>query len=110
MEEYAPIVSAPHIEEALLNNLPEDLGNVVKDALKKSTEKCVWLDWRSSKDEQGDITFLACDSDFSNHLPEFFKPIPRSRTYTSFRPFDISLLKIFEPYLKTSHHSESTLE
>ena len=59
----------------------------------------MWLDWRSTKDEQGDITFLDCDDDFHNNIPEFFKPTPTSRTYTHFWPFDISLSKRFELYL-----------
>ena len=103
IENSAMEKSMKSFDLSLLSGLPEESKNKVNAVLdsfvKRTPEKCVWLDWRSSKDEQGDITFLDCDENFSNDLPEFFKPAPNACTYTHFRPFDISLSKIFDPHL-----------
>lgn len=103
--EYIPLekctIEKPinNFDESLLDDLPEESQKVVNAAIgsffKRTPEKCVWLDWRSSKDEQGDITFLDCDDNFLNDIPEFFKPVPSTHTFTHFLPFDISLSKIF---------------
>lgn len=97
IKEYAPTPIAVTTFESLFNGLPREIKEVSHLHFKGSTEKCVWLDWRPGKDEPGDITFLDCDDAFCNNIPEFFKPIPCSNTYTHFFPFDISLSKIFDP-------------
>jgi len=101
VEENTPSKSENPVDYSMLNSLPEHSQKVVKTAIRshfeKKTEKCVWLDWHSTKNEQGDITFLNCDDNFPNDIPDFFKPIPTSNTYTHFRPFDISLSTRFEP-------------
>ncbi len=102
--EYTPVeectqIEVPSIDEFFFESLPEESRKMIKEKISTffntKTEKCVWLDWRSSKDEQGDITFLDCDDNFSNDLPEFFKPFPSARVFTHFWPFDISLSKKF---------------
>lgn len=103
IEKTAPPKPINGFDESLLNSLPEESRKVVSAAIhsffNSPPEKCVWLDWRTSKGEQEVITFLDCDDNFSNDIPEFFKPEPNARTYTHFRPFDASLSKIFDPYL-----------
>jgi len=113
IENYTPEKPINSFDESLLNCLPEESRKVVNTAIssffKRKVEKCVWLDWLSSKEEQGDITFLDCDDNFLNDIPEFFKPVPKSNTFTHFRPFDVSLSKIFDPYLVNQHNSDSVL-
>jgi hypothetical protein len=100
-------------DESLLYCLPDESRKAVKKSIglffENTDEKCVSLDWRSSKYEQGDITFLDCDDSFLNDVPDFFKPEPNTRTFTHFRPFDISLSKIFDPYLVDQYNSDSVL-
>ena len=112
VEEYKP-TKVPSIDESLFDSLPEEFGKQIKDSIqthfKRTVEKCVWLDWRSTKNEVGDITFLDCDDNFSNDIPEFFKPIPNAHVFTHFRPFDISLSKKFGPYLANQPNSDSIL-
>ena len=117
--EYIPVQECAlekpinNFDESLLDCLPEESRKVVNTAIgslfKRTSEKCVWLDWRSSKNEHGDITFLDCDDNFSNNIPEFFKPVPNSRTFTHLWPLDISLSKIFGPYLANQPNSDSIL-
>lgn len=113
IKEYTSTMPVGGIDEALLDTLPEESRKVVKEAVfshfRTTTEKCVWLDWLPAKNEQGDITFLNCDDNFSNNIPEFFKPEPTSRTFTHFWPFDISLSQKFDPYLTNQHSSDNVV-
>ncbi len=99
IEENAVQKPVVNLDFSLLDNLPESSKTPIIEGINslflKRVEKCVWLDWRSAKDEEGDITFLGCDSNWQNNIPDFFKPVPKARTYTHFWPFDVSLSKIF---------------
>lgn len=103
INDYTPLKSTETIAMSLLNELPEESREVVRKAIAshfdRKVEKCVWLDWLSTKNEKGDITCLDCDENFQDHIPEFFQPSLYSNTLTHFLPFDITLSKKFEPYL-----------
>ena len=60
--------------------------------------RSVWLNWRSSKYETGDLTFLGIGEDFQNNIPAFFASSLNSCVFTHFLPFDVTLSKKFEPY------------
>lgn len=78
----------------------EQLKRILKKGLSKRVEKCVWLDWISTKTERGDITFLDCDEDFCNHIPAFFDLPLGSSVLTHFNPFDITLCGIFDQHIR----------
>lgn len=103
--EYIPIsensVLLPKvpIDTSLLDELTPESKNIVNNALnsflKRKEEKCIWLNWRSSKAVKGDITLLDWDESFLDNIPAFFGSSPDSYTFTSFLSFDISLSKRF---------------
>ena len=110
VEEYEPM-KAPDLDESLFDSLSEESAKLIRNAIMThfmtKTEKCVWLDWRSCKNEVGNITFLDCDDNFLNDIPEFFKPIPSARVFTHFWPFDVDLAKKFGPYFADQPNSDS---
>ena len=101
------------INLSILDELPEEARKKALGALLSlfysEPEKCEWLNWRSYKNEQGDITLLDCDDDFEKNLPDFFKPAPRSSTYTHFWPMDITLSKKFDPHLEAKGNPDSLI-
>lgn len=90
------------IDWSLLETLPEESKDVVKNSLLNAFEPkpvmCVNFDWLPTKEKYGDITYLGCDESYQNSIPEFFKT---SCPYiiTSYLPFDIDLSKIMQKYL-----------
>ena len=86
-----------------LDSLPEESQNKLKGILlslsKESVEKSVCLDWIPSKFAKGDITYLGCDESFAENVPEFFTPIGVPYSIMNFLPFDVTLIKRFEPYV-----------
>ena len=100
-------------DESLLNSLSGESRKKVTESVasifKRIPEKCVWLNWCLSRGEPKDVfTFLDGD-DFSNDIPEFFKPTPKSRTYANNTSFDIMLSRRFDPYLINQPNHESLL-
>ena len=91
------------IDYSSLDQLPEESRETLKKGIltmfEKQITKCVWFDWLPYGNVHGDITFLNCDENFENSIPDFFKPNFSSSTYTHFIPFDYSLRNRFEPYL-----------
>lgn len=60
--------------------------------------RSVQLDWVSTKNEKGDITYLDCDEGY-NSIPEFFESSTNVKLLTHFFAFDVTLSKRFERYL-----------
>lgn len=91
------------LDFSILEALPEESRNTIKEGLESffsgRTETCVILDWISSKDAVGDITYLGCDESYVNYTPEFFNISKTSYTLTHFKAFDITLTKRLEKYL-----------
>lgn len=91
------------VDLSILDSLPEESRNVIKKSIESLFEKkiitCAQLDWLSTKDEKGDITYLDCDENYQNSIPEFFNLSFNACPLTHFFPFDSRLSKRFEPYL-----------
>lgn len=114
--EYIPIAdytSDPPlgvIDLSALENLPEEsrarllegFKNVVSS--QRRIETCAQLDWIPYKERKGDITFLANDSTYEEAVPEYFKTNICEYVLTHFLPFDYTLAKRLQPYLKEKNN------
>ena len=83
--------------------------NVITSFFENQIENFAWLDWRSSKNEKGDITYLSFDENYLNNLPEAFRQSLDSNIFTHFLSFDTKLSKIFEPHAEKNHNFEYLL-
>lgn len=113
--EYVPLDGSikppPHLEDmdTILSNsdLPEEFVNKMRESVQslfsKFVEKCVWLDWRISRELRREhreiMTMIDYDENFQYNIPEFFGANPNSRTYTHSISFDGRLVEVFEPLL-----------
>ncbi len=71
----------------------------IKEANKIQDIVCVQLDWRSKKNEIGDITFLNCDNSYQDEIPVFFRNAINNCPMSHFIPFDATLYKIFKGHI-----------
>lgn len=107
---YIPIHINGHQEIAdTLNCFSDHHSNVITSFFENQIENFAWLDWRSSKNEKGDITYLSFDENYLNNLPEAFRQSLDSNIFTHFLPFDTKLSKIFEPHAEKNHNFEYLL-
>jgi hypothetical protein len=62
----------------------------------------VQLNWIPHKERKGEIAFLAHDSCYEEHTPDFFDTEFGHYALTHFLPFDITLARRLQPYYEES--------
>lgn len=103
VKDYIP-KNIPVFDNFFLGNFFENSNEIkiqVEENLSlRRVETCAQLDWRPSKNSVGDITYLGRDESYEQNIPEFFKTSITDYSLTHFWPFDATLVKRLEPYLK----------
>lgn len=104
IEEFSLPKPVNDVDYSILDILPEERRNKLKAdfmrLFEKRIETCASLDWVPTKNEVADITYLDCDESFQDKIPDFFDVSICSYALTHFLPFDITLSKRLEKYLK----------
>lgn len=102
IKEYTPTPPVNAVDLSLLNSLPEESRKSIANAIISSFEKkivtCAYLDWQSTKDIVGDITYLDCDESYEHNIPNFFDTSIFSCPLTNYASFDITVAKRMECY------------
>ncbi|MBR5252228.1 MAG: hypothetical protein IKV52_05345 [Oscillospiraceae bacterium] len=103
ISEYIPPKPVNPIDLTPLDSLSAESQEKVKNAVfsffKNSTD---WFNWFVWFPKEGDITFLNCDENYLEKMPQELRDKLGSSVYTSYLPFDIDLSLRFEPYLKNN--------
>lgn len=102
----APTITVNAIDSFILNRLPEELKNSINKSILSSFEKkivmCEQLDWLPVKGMQGDITYLDCDENYLQNVPECINTSIINCPMSNYFSFDITLARKFENYLDKS--------
>ncbi len=103
IEEYSIPAPTNAVDFSLLNTLSEEAKNKAENAILslfgKQVTTCAYLDWRTSKDMKGDITYLDCDYTYSHTIPDFFNTSITACPFTNYLSFDSIVAKRMEHYL-----------
>lgn len=95
IQEWNP--EKPVNTESIIEAVPDEAKSIVLSAFANLFSKkaiyCMILDWKPSRGEICDITYLGCDESFKDHIPDFLDTSIYSTPLAGFTAFDITLSK-----------------
>ncbi len=92
------------VDESIYKGISDEAKTRVVEGLRAASKPrvfwCEELDWRPSKYENKDpLTFLCCDDDYEESLPDTVRPSFNEYMLSHFLPFDSRLVRIFEKHI-----------